>query len=86
MNNEAVTIGDYVVRFCKLKNIRYKTFARACGYRSDKDISTIKQVTMHQYFLMAEYMSRRSRLPEPFYLQRLKDIIKGDYRCRDLSL
>ena len=81
--HEQYTLYDYIKRFCNIHCIPLNSFAKNINYRDSYHLKNIKRPRLDKYFLMAEYMASVSKMPLPFYLFRLKQVIEGEYRCRD---
>ena len=77
-----MTIGLFVKRFCNIHCIQVKTFMRDTKFRV-YPLNTRRSMTIATYFRVAEYMSEHSVLPIEFYLKRIKDVLEGNYICRD---
>ena len=73
-------LGAYIKRWCIHHGISQKQFAVGVGYCEQQQVFKLKNVSVHAYFRIVNFMVQNSALPEEFYLSRLKTVIEGKYR------
>lgn len=76
-------LGAYLKRWAIMRGISQMDMARALGYNERYGIWRTKRVSLYKFLDMVEYLSKNSGLSEEFYLARLKQVIKGEYKWRD---
>ena len=81
--NEILTLGEYIKRFCKINNIKIKTFIQDTGFKV-YPLNSNTKIRIQTYFRIAEYMSENSNMNIEFYLKRLKDIYQNNLYIREI--
>jgi len=75
-------IGEYIKRWAIQRRINQKEINLEIGYSSSYAIFRCKGLSVRGLFAVVEFMSKYSSLPEEFYLYRMKQVIKGEYKWR----
>lgn len=73
-------LGHYLKRWAQMRGITQWEMAEALGYNKKYAIWRRRTVTIENLMIIVEYLSKNSGLPEEFYLARLKQVIRGEYR------
>lgn len=81
--NKAMTIGQYIKRFCNINNITVKKMVKECAMREPYPLSKPRNLSINTYFKIAEYMAQNSNMSEEFYLRRIKLVLQGKYFYRE---
>lgn len=76
-------LGAYLRRWAMMRGITQITMAREIGYSEKYALWRARTVTLNNFFAIVEYLSKNSGLSEEFYLVRLKQVIKGEYKWRN---
>lgn len=76
-------LGAYLRRWAMMRGITQIQMARDIGYHEKYPIWKTRGVSLHKFLDIVEYLSKNSGLSEEFYLARLKQVIKGEYKWRN---
>lgn len=76
-------LGFYLKRWANMRGISQIDMAIALNYTPRYKIWEANSVSLKKFFLIIEYLSNNSSLPEEFYYARLKQVLQGEYKWRN---